>query len=147
MTGYTPMDAQHDRKRRHVEHKMSNMSLGETNHSFITQDEEMTSGSSYDISPNRIYVHSLEDSSDEEDGGPQDMSFWEVNPAVSQRLESQARGRLAEKVPAWIKPNQSDEQEIPVSNSLVLWQPSPWTAEPSQTLDRAQASDTMAIEP
>ena len=144
--GYAPVDAQHDRKRRHVEYEMSNMSLGETNPSMV-RDEEMTSGSSYDISPNRVYVNSLEDSSDEEDGGPQDMSFWEVNPLVARRLESKARAQQAEKGPPWIKPSQPNEQESPTPNSLVLWQPPPWAAEPAQAVDRTQESDMMAIEP
>lgn len=151
MLGRTPIDTQHERKRRHVEHEigppMSSMTLGDTISPSIVKDEEMTSGSSYDISPHRVYVHSLEESNDEDDGGPQDMSYWEVNPVVARRLETQARVRQAEKVPTWIQPDPPKDKEKPSSNSLVLWQPSPWAAEPSTGLDRSQDADMMAIEP
>ena len=62
-------------------------------------------------------------------------------------IESKARAQQAEKVPPWIKPNQPNEQESPTPNSLVLWQPPPWAAEPAQAVDRTQESDMMAIEP
>lgn len=150
MTDSSHTAMQHDRKRRHVEHEigppMSNMSLSETYASSNMRDEEMTEGGSYEISPNRIYVHSLEDSSDEEDAAPQDMSCWEVNPLVARRLESEAREQQAWKVPSYIKPHHSEEKESSQSGSLVLWQPPPWATEPVQAVDRAQDTDRMWIE-
>ena len=119
------------RKRRHVDHELrgglSNMRIDDMKllPSSEVNDLEMGDGNSYEISPNRVYVHTLDDSDDEERVKPRRVPHWEINSAVAKQLEAEARHKEITSVPKWIaesKPNKQLEQ------ALVLWRPSPWAA-------------------
>lgn len=120
------------KKPRYVEREigqpMSTMSLSPKMADTLV-DEDMSSGSSYEISPHRIYVHTLEDSDDEE-REPESTPAWEVNPYVAKRLEEEARRQQEHRPVKWISP---EKEVVPSSesNSLVLWRPSVWSSPPN----------------
>lgn len=117
-------------KRRHLDHEMgghmNTMSLNEPSSSKV-QDIDMTSGNSYDISPHRIYVHSLDDSDSETEDT---TANYHVNPYVAQHLDHAGRPKR-ESVPRWLATVQDKSlMEHPEkTQSLVLWQPPAWQAE------------------
>ena len=69
-------------------------------------DDDMTNGSSYEISPNRVYVHSLDDSDEEQ------QSEYVVHPHVAEMLKTSAALKPQHEIP---QPHES--------NALIRWQP------------------------
>lgn len=145
----TPEDQVPTPKRRHVEGEigepMHNMSLNEQAIQEDVPDTDMTTGSSYDIAPDRVYVHSLDDSDEENEEVTGD---WKVNPYVTQRLDRATRPNR-ETVPPWLasaqdKPFIEDPGRV---QSLVLWQPPVWHQKQeenaSQTPDTPDREDRM----
>ncbi|PKI82638.1 hypothetical protein MVES1_003918 [Malassezia vespertilionis] len=85
-------------------------------------DAEMSQGSSYDISPHRTFVSSLDDL-EEEDGPSYTQSGYQVNPCVLAQLGDTPKEPTC--VPKWLATAQ--DQSILASpekmRSLVLYQP------------------------
>lgn len=165
-----PASASHARKRRHVAREiggqLSGMTLGEgcSRSAPLSQDDsdtEMAGGNSYEIEPNRVYVHSLEDSDEEADEGGYER--YELNPSVASEL-ARMRWDKKESVPRWIatdgekKLAGSGKDETGPSNALVLWHPPAWSQveqggapsgerEPTNApRDVASATDAMELE-
>lgn len=129
-------------KRRHVEHEIGgslhNMTLYEPWTNDVPE-AEMT-GASYEIAPDRIYVHSLDDDSEEDEESEPGM--WHVNPYAAQKF-GDAIQTPRTSVPPWLATAQEKAifREPESRNSLVLWQPPVWqqtndtvneTAEPAE---------------
>lgn len=165
-----PASALHARKRRHVAReiggKLSGMTLGEgrSRSTPLSQDDsdtEMAGGNSYEIAPDRIYVHSLEDSDEEADEGGHER--YELNPSVATEL-ARIRWDKKESVPRWIATDQdkklagNSKEETGPSNALVLWQPPSWSPAEQDSApgggpvptsapgDVASATDAMELE-
>lgn len=101
-------------KRRHIDpglgQPLSSLTLNEhCVHPYVTEinEDEMLSGSSYEISPDRIYVHTLDDSDEE------DRPDYELNPYVAEKLRSSAA--MDSQLPS-MKPAEK-------SQALILWRP------------------------
>ena len=99
-------------KRRHVDPgiggPLSTMTLNETQgKSYVAEinDDDMPSGNSYEISPDRIYVHSLDDSDEEE------QPEYVINQHVAEKLRSPSA------FPSPPIPRPSESQ------ALIRWQP------------------------
>lgn len=128
----------HARKRRHLDQEMRDhmcgMRLDDAPRTVSdacpdTPDEDM-SGTSYEIAPDRIYVHTLEDS-DDESVASQPSSSYEVHPVVAQRLEAEARAAQARTPSRWL----TAANERPPTQSLVLWRPPSWSIPPDKVSD------------
>lgn len=136
------------RKRRHVDREMgghmSHMSLNDTCKNIGTststpiRDEDMSQRGSYEISPDRIYVHSL----DEDDDGADDramqfeMRGWEVHPSLAKHLDAgDIRRQESLRLPRWISPRPHNAPCPPSSQSLVLWRPPLWEEIPEKLSD------------
>lgn len=127
-------------KRRHIDREMNghmlHMSLQDSSlgalESTCIRDEDMTHGNSYEIAPDRIYVHSLDD---EDDSELVDNS-WHVHPRIARQLNEEEYRRLHQRldVPRWMAP--SDKPDPP--KSLVLWKPPLWMP---ATEERAESMD------
>ena len=128
-------------KRRHIDpglgQPLSSLTLNEHRAPpYVTElnEDEMPSGGSYEISPDRIYVHTLDDS-DEEDK-PRD---YELNPFVAEKLRSSAA--MDSQLPS-MKPAEN-------SQALILWRPNelPLPAEPHDDADdEVESAGAMDIE-
>ena len=129
-------------KRRHIDREMNGhmlqMSIQDSRatapESTCIHDEDMTHGNSYEIAPDRIYVHSLDD--DDDDNSDVTDSSWQVHPRIARHLNEEEFRRLHQRlnVPRWIAP--SNEPDPP--KSLVLWKPPLWTPateEPAESMD------------
>lgn len=127
LDNHSPDVHSHARKRRHVDHEigghMSHMSLNDYHQplSEPIRDEDMSHGNTYEISPNRIYVHTLDDDSSDEEGSPSNENTWEVHPGVVQQLGARMT------VPRWIGLADESRPSESTSQSLVLWRPPVWT--------------------
>ncbi|WFD32815.1 hypothetical protein MSPP1_003866 [Malassezia sp. CBS 17886] len=122
-------------KRRHLYHEiggaLSNMRLAEGGKSTgPTFDTDMGRGNSYEIEPNRVYVHSL-DSSDDDEGAYAGPSEWAVNRYAAQQSQA-ARTAAKPDFPSWLP--RAPEDDGGNAQALVLWQPPTW---PTGTQDAA----------
>ena len=74
-------------KRRHIDREMNGhmlqMSIQDSRatapESTCIRDEDMTHGNSYEIAPDRIYVHSLDD---DDDNPEVTDNSWQVHPRI-----------------------------------------------------------------
>ncbi|KAI3624717.1 hypothetical protein GLX27_003509 [Malassezia furfur] len=141
-------------KRRHVEGEIGRplheMSLNEPVCTVEEPDTDMTTGSSYEISPNRVYVHSLDDS--EEEVEPEESYvYYDINPYVAERL-SKASGPRKETVPKWLASAQDKSfvEDASQAQALVPWRPPAWqqvqeTEEHAAPTDERRDEDMMEL--
>lgn len=127
-------------KRRHIDpglgQPLSSLTLNEHRAlPYVTElnEDEMPSGSSYEISPDRIYVHTLDDSDEE------DKPDYELNPYVAEKLRSSAA--IDSHLPS-VKLTEN-------SQALILWRPNelPLPTEPQPgTENEVESTGAMDIE-
>lgn len=131
----------HLRKRQHLEKELGNpllqMSLQDGQPVYrqpdMYKDTDMAGGGWYEISPDRIYVHSLDDSDDEEaKSHEQQHADYEINPGLASQIEANQRrhadGHTA--VARWLASKEDRDtglvgDDSNASQALVLWQPPP----------------------
>ncbi|WFD04210.1 hypothetical protein MOBT1_002915 [Malassezia obtusa] len=110
------------------------MSLDEPVCTVEEPDIDMASGSSYEISPHRTYVHSLDDS--DEEPPEESYAYYELNPYVMEKLGQAARPKK-ESVPKWLATVQDEaiKEDPSRIQSLVPWRPPAW----QQALEQQKA--------
>lgn len=141
-------------KRRHIEGELGRplheMSLNEPVCTVEEPDTDMAAGSSYEISPDRVYVHSLDDSEEELDP-EESYVYYDINPYVAERLSKASRPRK-EAVPKWLASAQDKSlaENATQVQSLVPWRPPAWqqaqeTAERTASGDERHDEDMMEL--
>ncbi|WFD45114.1 hypothetical protein MPSI1_003791 [Malassezia psittaci] len=135
-------------KRRHIEGEigppLDDMSLNEPTCTVEEPDTEMATGGSYDISPYRVYVHSLDDSDDDQE--ETEKVPYSVHPYVSGQLSSASMPRK-ESIPKWLATAQDEAMAKDLANnqSLVLYQAPIWQEEQSQPTETLQDEPMMDL--
>ncbi|WFD01106.1 hypothetical protein MYAM1_003867 [Malassezia yamatoensis] len=135
-------------KRRHIEGEigapLDDMSLNEPTFTVEEPDTEMATGGSYDISPYRVYVHSLEDSDDDQE---ETNEFpYTVHPYVSEQF-SDARMPRKESIPKWLASAQDKAiaKDLESNQALVLYQPPIWQEAQSQPTETLADDEMMDL--